>query len=152
MIIINLKDSATIEALHPAFKPLFDYLKSHNLLDMPLGRKELDGERLFINNDNPTLLAAEEQRMEVHRRYIDVHIPLDHDEILGWKSTHLCHDLSSDYEDDKDRMFYNDRPSTYVTLHPGEVCICYPEDAHAPIIGCGSMRKAVAKVMVESEY
>ena len=61
MIIINLKDSATIEALHPAFKPLFDYLKSHNLLDMPLGRKELDGERLFINNDNPTLPAAEEQ-------------------------------------------------------------------------------------------
>lgn len=149
MIITNIQDSSTIEALHPAFKTLFDYLKSHQLADMPIGRIELDGERLFINNDNPTLRSAEEQTIEVHRRYIDVHIPLDHEEIIGWKTTSLCSDLASDYEEEKDRMFYNDRPTTYITLHPGEVCICFPEDGHAPIIGIGTMRKAVAKVRVE---
>lgn len=146
MIITDLQNTATIEALHPAFKQLFDYLKSHNLIDMPLGRIELDGDRLFINNDNPTLRSADEQTIEVHRRYIDVHIPLDRDEIIGWKTTGHCTDLASDYEKDKDRMFYNDKPTTYITLHPGEVCICYPEDGHAPIIGTGTMRKAVAKV------
>lgn len=146
MIITDLQNTATIEALHPAFKQLFDYLKSHNLIEMPLGRIELDGDRLFINNDNPTLRSADEQTIEVHRRYIDVHIPLDHDEIIGWKTTDHCTDLASDYEEDKDRMFYNDKPTTYITLHPGEVCICYPEDGHAPIIGTGTMRKAVAKV------
>lgn len=146
MIITDLQNTATIEALHPAFKQLFDYLKSHNLIEMPLGRIELDGDRLFINNDNPTLRSAEDQTIEVHHRYIDVHIPLDHDEIIGWKTTDHCTDLASDYEEDKDRMFYNDTPTTYITLHPGEVCICYPEDGHAPIIGTGTMRKAVAKV------
>lgn len=148
MIITQLSDTATIEALHPAFKPLFDYLKSHNLLEMPLGRIEIDGKNLFINNDNPTLRTAEEQTIEVHRRYIDVHIPLDTTERIGWKATRHCTQLVSDYEEVNDRMFYGDRPSTYVDIHPGEVCICYPQDGHAPIIGTGTMRKAVAKVLL----
>ena len=149
MIIVNLHDTADIERLHPAFKQLFDYIKAHNLQEMPIGRIELDGERLFVNNDNPTLRTAEEQTIEVHRRYIDVHIPLDHNEIIGWRATRHCTDLVSEYEADKDRMFYSDQPTTYITLHPGEVCICYPTDGHAPIIGTGSMRKAVAKVLIE---
>lgn len=149
MIIVDLQETATIERLHPAFKLLFDYIKKHNLLEMPIGRIELDGENLFINNDNPTLRTADEQTIEVHRRYIDVHIPLDHDEIIGWKSTRNCNNLVTPYETDKDRMFYRDRPSTYITLHPGEACICYPEDGHAPIIGTGTMRKAVAKVLLK---
>lgn len=149
MIITHLQDTASIEQLHPLFKQLFDYIKSHNLLEMPMGRIELDGKRLFINNDNPILRTAEEQSIEVHRRYIDVHIPLDHDEIIGWKSTRHCTDLISEYEEDNDRMFYCDTPTTYLTLHPGEICICYPEDGHAPIIGSGTMRKAVAKILID---
>ena len=149
MILVNLHDTATICRLHPAFETLFNYIASHNLLEMPCGRIELDGERLFINNDMPTLRTAEEQTIEVHRRYIDVHIPLDRDEIIGWKATRNCIDSISEYESDKDRMFYRDTPTTYITLHPGEACICYPEDGHAPIIGTGTMRKAVAKVLLD---
>ncbi len=148
MIITQLNDTATIERLHPMFKQLFDYIKSHNLLEMPIGRIELDGEHLFINNDNPTLREASAQTIEVHRRYIDVHIPLDKSETIGWKPTRHCTQLISDYEEDKDRMFYNDRPDTYIEIQPGEICICYPEDGHAPIIGHGTMRKAVAKVLL----
>lgn len=150
MIIADLQDTASIEAMHPSFKNLFDYIKSHNLIEMPLGRITLDNDALFINNDAPTLRPADEQTIEVHRRYIDVHIPLDHDEVIGWKATRHCTELLSDYDKKRDRMFYNDRPSTYLTLHPGEVCICYPEDGHAPIIGCGTMRKAVAKVLLNN--
>lgn len=146
MIVAHLQDTTTIEKLHPMLKKLFDYIAQHNLLDMPIGRITLDGDRLFINNDAATLRSAEEQIIEVHRKYIDVHIPLDHDEIIGWKATHLCTQLVSDYDDAFDRMFYQDSPSTYITLHPGEICICYPEDGHAPIIGTGTMRKAVAKI------
>ena len=34
----------------------------------------------------------------------------------------------------------------YVTVRPGEFLIVYPEDAHAPIIGRGKLRKLIAKV------
>ena len=43
MIIDALKDSELAESLHPAFKMVFDYVKSHDLLHGELGRIELDG-------------------------------------------------------------------------------------------------------------
>ena len=63
MIIANLQDSARIESLHPAFKKLFDYIKAHDMLNEPLGKTELDGKVLYINNDEPTLRTKEAQAM-----------------------------------------------------------------------------------------
>ena len=48
MIVSNLQNSQRIEGLHPLFKPLFDYVKTHDLLHTDLGRIEIDGENLFI--------------------------------------------------------------------------------------------------------
>ena len=53
MIVSDIRQSARIESLHPLFKTVFDYVKSHDLLNEPCGRIELDGDRLFINNVNP---------------------------------------------------------------------------------------------------
>ena len=41
MIVSNLQNSARVEALHPLFKQLFDYVKANDLLNAPLGRIEL---------------------------------------------------------------------------------------------------------------
>ena len=54
MIISNLQNSSRVESLHPLFKKLFDYVKTHDLLHTPCGRIELEGDNLFINNVNPT--------------------------------------------------------------------------------------------------
>ncbi len=146
MILGNLTDSARIEGLHPSFSQLFEYVKSHDLLAAPLGRIELDGDNLFINNDNPTLRTRKEQIIEVHQRYLDVHIPLDGPEVIGWSP--LC-DLKEErqaYSAEKDCALYADRPSTYVTVYPGQFLIVYPEDGHAPIIGEGTRRKLCVKV------
>ena len=59
MILTNLQNTARIEALHPRFKMLFDYVKSHDILHTPCGRIELDGDNLFINNVNPECMPAE---------------------------------------------------------------------------------------------
>ena len=72
MIVSDIRESARIESLHPLFKTVFDYVKSHDLLNEPCGRIELDGDRLFINNVNPECVAAEHQVLEVHHQYIDI--------------------------------------------------------------------------------
>ena len=43
MIVSNLQNSQRIEGLHPLFKSLFDYVKTHDLLHADLGRIEVDG-------------------------------------------------------------------------------------------------------------
>ncbi|EJW99433.1 hypothetical protein EVA_12465 [gut metagenome] len=86
MIVSNLQNSQRIEGLHPLFKTLFDYVKSHDLLHSELGRIELCGNDLFINNVNPQCVPSNEQMLELHHDYIDIHILLEGFETIGWKA------------------------------------------------------------------
>ena len=148
MIYSTLTESKHIESLHPKFKQLFDYVKEHDLLRQETGRITLDGDNLFINNVNPQMVSADEQVLEVHQRYLDVHIPLDKPETIGIKPLGICTDLKSEFNSEDDYALYSDKPTNYVTLQPGEFLIVYPHDAHAPIIGEGKIRKLIAKVLI----
>ena len=87
MIHANLKDSGRVDSLHPLLKRLFDYVKSHDFTDVPFGRIELDGNNLFINYSEVKGMKEEEQVLEYHQQYMDVHIPLSAPEVFGWKAT-----------------------------------------------------------------
>lgn len=148
MILCNINDLNRMENIHPLFKTLFDYIQTHNLLNMPLGRIELQGDDLFINNSEPECVTAEEQVLEIHRRYIDLHVLLEGTETIGWKALEEVEHISTPYNDEKDFELSGDRPTTYVTLHPGQCLFAFPEDPHAPIIGQGKIRKAIGKIRI----
>lgn len=149
MIISNLQNSERIESLHPAFKVAFDYIKTHDLLHETCGRIELDGDRLFINNVEPTCVAEENQVLEVHRDYIDIHVLLEGKERIGWKALEELEDEKQSYDSAADCALYTDRPTTCVDLLPGQFAIVYPEDPHAPVIGEGKIRKLIVKVKLD---
>ena len=148
MILTDLQHTERIEALHPLFKEVFDYVKSHDLLHTECGRIDIKGEDLFINNVNPTLLPAEKQVLELHRDYIDVQILLEGNERMGWKAIDDLKEEIQAYDKAGDCALYADRPTTYVDLVPGQIAIFFPEDPHAPIIGEGKVRKLIAKVRI----
>ena len=149
MILSNLQHTEWIEQLHPLFKEVFDYVKSHDLLHTECGRIELKGDDLFINNVNPTLIPAEKQVLELHRDYIDIQILLEGKERMGWKAIEDLQEEVQPYDKEKDCALYSDRPTTFVDLEPGQFTIFFPEDPHAPIIGEGKVRKLIAKVRIK---
>jgi len=148
MILTTLTDCQRIEHLHPLLKPLFDYVKTHDLRNAPLGRIEIDGDNLFINNSIVDAVKRENQTLEMHRRYMDVHILLQGTETIGWKPSADIQHICTPYNPEADFEMSDDTPSTYITLTPGQVLIAYPEDAHAPIIGEGKIRKLIGKVRI----
>ena len=125
-------------------KQLFDYIRANDLLNAPLGRIELDGDRLFINNCETQGNPAEKQRLEAHRVYADVHVLLEGEETLGWSNTDDLREEDAPYNAEDDIVFFRERPQTFVTMRPGQCLVVYPEDAHAPLIGNGRIRKLVA--------
>ncbi len=150
MILAHLNDSDRYASLHPLFKQLFDYVKVHDFTHVPAERIVLDGDRLFINVTDVTLKSPEEQVLEVHRRYIDVHFPLSREEIMGWSSLSvLATESMQPFNEEDDFAVYAERAQSYLTIHPGEFAIVWPEDAHAPIIGQGALRKLIAKVCID---
>lgn len=149
MILTTLNDCERYASLNPLFKALFDYVKTHDLLNAPLGRIEIDGDRLFINNSLATAVKKENQVLEMHRRYIDVHFLLEGSETVGWKPLASLNNISKEYDEEGDFALSDDAPTTYVDMKPGDVLIVWPEDPHAPIIGDGQIRKLIGKVIVE---
>lgn len=148
MIVSSLHNSWRVEELHPAFKRLFDFVKKNDLLNMPLGQIKIDGDNLFINNVNPACVTQEEQVLEMHRDYIDVHILLEGEETIGWKAIEDIMHISKEYDKEGDYALSDDAPTAFVTLAPGQVCIVWPEDPHAPVIGKGKIRKLIGKVKI----
>lgn len=149
MILSKLSDSHLIEALHPSFKSVFDYLKQNDLSKVPTGRITLDTDNIFINIDDAVLRTQSEQVLEIHRQYIDIHIPLSGEEIVGWTPLDDLEVPSNEpFDVKRDFALYAQKASTYFTVKPGQFYIMFPEDAHAPIIGNGTLRKLIAKVRV----
>lgn len=147
MILGKVCDTLRIEELHPYFRTLFKFVRENDLSKFANQRIVLNGDDLFINMTEPELKKAEEQKLEVHREYIDVHFPLTGDEICG--VTHIS-DLTVEsdepFNDEEDYALYSEPARTYFTAHPGDFYIVFPEDAHAPIIGEGKIKKAIAKI------
>ena len=146
MIISNLQNSQRIESLHPLFKPLFDYVKSHDLLHAEPGRVVIDGDNLYVNNVEAEGVDACRQPLEAHRQYIDVHILLEGKERIGWKALSDVTNETKPYDAEADCALYAEEADVYVDLKPGQFAVVYPEDPHAPLIGQGRIRKLIAKV------
>lgn len=150
MILSTLKDCSRYEAIDAKLKLAFDYIKANDLLNAPLGKIELDGKNVFINN---SLIGAdkigkkESQKLEYHKDYLDIHIVLEGKEIQGWKDLSKAEDLG-EYNETKDVAFSTDRPTSFVEILPGEFTIVYPEDMHAPNISDEPIRKLVVKIKV----
>lgn len=149
MILSDLSQSSRYEGLHSAFSKVFQYVKSHNLLNAELGKIEIDGDKVFIINSEPECLSRENQVLEYHRKYLDIHILLSGEETIGWKNLADCKQEKKAFDEENDYGLYEDEPTTYITLKPNQFAIVYPEDAHAPIIGEGKIRKLVVKISVE---
>ena len=147
MIHSTLDESACYESLHPHFKEVFDYIKSHDLRAMEPQRLELRGEELFINRIDAPSNPQDEQPIEAHESYIDIQILLEGRERIGWLPRAKCLSPRATYDESKDIIFYHDQPTSYVDLLPGDFVILFPQDGHAPFIGDGSpISKLIVKV------
>ena len=148
MIFDHLQHSEAYESLHPLFKQAFDYLKQHDLSQAPAGKIELDGSRLYISIQEPQGKTPQAAKLETHNRYIDIQVLLQGAESIGWRDADDCHLPKDAYNPEKDITFFDDAPTCDVELTPGDFCILFPGDAHAPCIGNGPIKKVVVKVLI----
>lgn len=147
MIIGSLKNTERIEALHPSFKKVFDYIRLHDLLAAPEGKIEIDGDNAWISVSEVQGKEKPAALIETHDRYIDIQLPQRGRETFGWQARELLREpKDGGYNREKDITFYADETPFYFTLAPGEFAIFFPEDGHAPCIGDGMIKKVVVKV------
>ena len=105
-----------------------------------------DGDNAYLKIEDAKGRKTEEAVYERHDKYIDIQMPLSMPESYGWKAQSLLGEEQAPYDVAGDFTFYRDPVEMVFTLSPGEFVIFFPEDAHAPCIGNGKMKKMVVKV------
>lgn len=148
MIVDTLANAANYYSMHPLYKKAFEYIEKLDLYNTPTGTTEIDGHLLKVSVVETNLKTTGEAKLETHKKYIDIQIPVSAKETFGWKSVASLSQPKEGYNTDKDIEFFDDNPSTLVTILPGEFIIFTPDDGHAPLIGEGVIKKIIIKVAV----
>lgn len=146
MILSTLSQSGRYAALHPLFTRVFDYIRNTDLFALAPGRYNIVGDDLIAIVEHVPGRTREMARLECHRRYIDIQLVLDGIEEMGWKPLADCYNPVSDFNAEKDIQFFHDAPAAWVATPPDAFSIFFPEDAHAPLVGTGNIRKVIFKI------
>lgn len=148
MILDSIKNIADYSSIHPNLLKGVEFVKQ-NAATIPVGKYILDSDNLYVMIVETDLRDAESAYLEAHREYIDVQVVIDGNETFAWSAIDSCTSVKDEYDAQSDIMFFNDRPSTLINAVSGQFLVFFPEDAHAPLIGKGKIRKAIIKAKVK---
>ena len=154
MVLDTLARCHRYTPLHPAFARAFEFLTRADWAELVSGaaraeRHDIDGDRLYVSIDRTEGRGRDGARLEAHRRYIDIQLTIEGSEEIGWKSLGDCAQPAGTFDAVKDIVFFSDRPESWVSLPAGHFAIFFPDDAHAPLGGRGTVKKAIIKIAVE---
>ena len=143
MILDSISNCERYYALNPRLKAAFDYLGQTDVQALTPGRHDIDGDDLFVNVSELDLKPVEEALFEVHDEYIDIQVVFGGEELFGWRERRMP---QGEFDTARDVRFFTDAPQTVYAVREGQFTILFPEDAHAPMLGSGHVRKLIFKV------
>lgn len=146
MVIDKIENLEKYASLNPLFSQAIEFLKSTDLNAHEIGKVKLQGDDLVVNFAQARSKTKEEAKLETHNRFIDIQIPLDGVEVMGYTPRADLPD--AEYNAEKDITFYPGLAESYLTIKPGMFAIFFPEDGHAPGVTPDGVKKVIVKVLV----
>ncbi len=149
MILDSIKNAERYYSLNPRFKAAFDFLATCNPGTLAAGKHQIVGDEVFVNVQELELKPRYEAALEVHNKYTDIQVVIGGigKEEFGWSERRDCKKAKTEFDTEKDVQFFSDEPQMFYTLREGQFTILMPEDAHAPMLGSGQVKKLIFKVL-----
>ena len=146
MVLDTIEHFEKYVSLNPNFGKVLEFIQNSNLKELPLGRNEISDDSVFANVVEAKPKGREDAQIEIHRKYIDVHIPLSGDEIIGY--TPLEELPYAEFVEADDAALYPTvlAARDYFNVKKGEFAIFFPQDGHAPAITETALKKIIVKV------
>ena len=107
---------------------------------------QLDGDKLIANVVHTNTHAPESGKYEIHRRCIDIHIPLRGEETIISRSDSCDLKQIGTFDEANDYVLFEAAPGIPVALEPGYFLFLYPGEPHNVLNGDGS---AIVKVIIK---
>ena len=158
MVIDTLANSGRYASLHLEFAKAFEFLAHADWMELAAGsvnperhsvRHAIDGDRMYVSVDHMEGRGRTGARLEAHRRHIDIQFTIEGQEEIGWRPLAECEQPAGAFNDERDVGFFSDSPTTWLSLPAGTFAIFFPDDAHAPLAGSGTVKKAIVKIAID---
>jgi YhcH/YjgK/YiaL family protein len=150
MIIDTLAAAAKNTLYPPVIRNALKAVIAQDPLSLPEGKYTVDGDNLFFTVAEGETRPLAEQRPEYHRQYIDIHIVLVGEEIIGAGNKGLTITPDGPFNVAHDIGFCEHISSeSLIHLHPLELAILFPGELHRPMSALDAsarLRKIVVKI------
>ena len=146
MIVDRISNKDFYRGLPPGLVRALQFLRDTDLLAIPSGRHDLDGDWLFALIQDYTTKPLDECRWEAHRRYCDVQYLARGTERIGVANIERMR-VEQPYDSDRDVAFFAGE-GDFMTLNAGSFAIFAPQDVHMPCI-CANSAELVRKIVVK---
>lgn len=147
MLYDKLENISRYRGVSKGLDILIDWLKSHRLEDLPLGRTSILDDKVFVNVMTATPRFASGAEYEVHQKYMDLQLDLDGNESFMVTQGPLC--WTQPVDPDKDIGFGMGTVGCTGQLGNGMFALFFAEEPHMPTLHAGAVevKKAVIKIL-----
>jgi YhcH/YjgK/YiaL family protein len=150
MIFDSLANAATYRSLSPAVALGFDWLKQFTP-DLPLGRHEIDGDKVFALVQTYETAAPTSKKFESHRTYLDIQYVAAGDEVILYAPLPAL-TPTMDYDPKRDVILFTDPAASLgLQFKPGDFAIFYPQDGHKPGCLANGIPSTIKKVVIKAK-
>ena len=149
MIYDQLSNLKLYKGMNPNLDTAIDYLISHDLNQLPLGKTVIDEDNVYINVMETKAEPIEKRKYEVHKNYMDIQIDLIGTERIDTGDTSKTTLL--EYNEAADVATATAPDLAQCLIGPGNFIICMAMEPHKPNIAvCNDtfLKKAVCKVHI----
>lgn len=145
MIVDVLDKKELYYNVHKGFKEAFDFIEKVCRENLPVGKYELDGKKLYAMVQEYD--TKENGDWECHRNYIDIQFIVSGREVIVWDNIANIPE-GVEYNPEKDCSKFSKDGGTDVSLSDNTYCILFPHDLHKPGMKYKNVEK-VKKVVVK---
>lgn len=151
MIIGKLKDFNKDSFAHENIKKAFEFIETHNLLELKEGKTVIDGDNVYVNRMSYVGKPVEECKWENHNKYLDLQLVIKG--VEGFQYVDLQREglvATTPYDEVKDKTNFKGEADGIIYLHDGQFAIVWPSDVHMPLIKVNDeiIEKAVFKIKI----
>ncbi|ANI83970.1 YhcH/YjgK/YiaL family protein [Kosakonia oryzae] len=138
--------------LPAAIETALEFLRTTDFRTLQPGVVEIDGRTVFAQILDLTTRPREQQKPEVHRRYLDIQFLAWGEEEIGIAIDRGNNVIQEELLAQRDIIYYQDSENeSFIEMIPGSYAIFFPQDVHRPACNkhrATAIRKIVVKVAI----
>lgn len=149
MIYDKLVNMSLYKGMNKNLDTAIDFILSHDLNELPLGKTVVDGDNVYINVMDAKASPVEERAYEIHKNYMDIQMDLVGIERID--TGDFTKMEIGEYNSEKDVAKATAEDLAECLIGPGNFIICMAGEPHKPNIAVSEdtiLKKAVCKVHI----